>query len=300
MEVEWQKFHFVDGIDVFLFDGYKFSSHPGLSARYPFTYKRAVDILRDLVESKISVSAAARACIDMFPTEEDGKEDGRGLFGHFLLTMAGQIPYHHHGQAKLVRLIMCLYSSAKFGKISEATLGKGYPTFYSMDQFQISIYENYVPDLDESEDRTPGDPLAYNLNTAAFYARLAQAGFPHMSCYAVAALSDGLEETHDEPQYPQYADDLYVSLASLWISYAGQALYTQLVETRPEDDKAKKHHYKLGKLYKGPQFGLERWTFWKNALQRAGENGKAREQARKLAKRAGDLMEAIERCTQEA
>lgn len=82
----------------------------------------------------------------------------------------------------------------------------------------------------------------------------------------------------------------------MWILCAGQNLFVQVVQVPIASSiREEKGSMKPGPLFIGPSFGLERWRFWKNALAAAIEREGAGDECKRLAHRAVDLMDAIER-----
>jgi hypothetical protein len=55
------------------------------------------------------------------------------------------------------------------------------------------------------------------------------------------------------------------------------------------------HKIKQGKLYSGPVLGTERWKFWKQALSIAVGKTDISEDSRRLASKAADLMDVMEK-----
>ncbi|KAK3314884.1 hypothetical protein B0H66DRAFT_563870 [Apodospora peruviana] len=271
--------------------------HPNSSQS--FKNKTAMVILRDLIQGKITTFDATRAVLDMLPSREEclkggdnGWNEAKGqhaALSQWFCDMAMQIPYNHRAQAWLVQLLVTISRSERSGGMSHGPLGEGYPIFVSMEQFGIDVYEQFEPDIED--DLWPGDPVAHGLNSTAFLARLSLAGFPGFVRNAFRTMRN----LESEPSDPRYTD-LSVSTAALRVLYGGQTLYIQAVEA-PVTEDSNSAHFKPGKLYKGPQFGIERWAFWKEALKAAGEKPeeKMSEQSRKLAAAAAELMEAIEK-----
>lgn len=135
----------------------------------------------------------------------------------------------------------------------------------------------------------PDDPEEYaqGLNSSAFLARLTQSGFLH-SPFPIWVMRWSLEDTVDDHK----VRDCLVTSAALWIAFAGQAIYTQVVEA-PLPEKTE-GIYKNGNLYHGPEMGLERWVFWKKVLTATSNDKEASEECQRLAGNAADLMDAIE------
>lgn len=143
---------------------------------------------------------------------------------------------------------------------------------------------------DFSED-DPDGPMQYSLhlNSSGFLARLTQCGFIDDAMFFVWAMRESLEETitHRESR------ESLVSSAAVWVLLAGQALYTLVVEAPiPDENKAL---YRTGQLCDGPQFGLERWRFWKESFVTVVATKETGEECRRLAERAAEMMDVIER-----
>jgi hypothetical protein len=85
----------------------------------------------------------------------------------------------------------------------------------------------------------------------------------------------------------------FVSAAAMWILCAGQTVFEMVVQLpkRREDGQ----EYATGPLFQGPKLGLERWKFWKKSFLVAAERTGADEECERLARRAADLMDSIER-----
>lgn len=93
------------------------------------------------------------------------------------------------------------------------------------------------------------------------------------------------------------SDDCYsgrVMTAAVWIVYAGQWLFTQMVQCPRAMDSWDERACSAGSLYTGSVLGLTRWTYWKEALKTASESEKAHEEARRLTRKAVAFMDAIE------
>jgi hypothetical protein len=105
-------------------------------------------------------------------------------------------------------------------------------------------------------------------------------------------MRDALEEDEND-------DQIYSCLvrsAALWILFSGQNLFVQIVQVPMSfNTEGGKTSTRAGSLYDGPNFGLERWRFWKKALAVAIERQGSNEECKRLASKAMDLMGAIER-----
>ncbi|KAJ5155263.1 hypothetical protein N7492_008066 [Penicillium capsulatum] len=86
--------------------------------------------------------------------------------------------------------------------------------------------------------------------------------------------------------------------AAVWILYAGQWLFTEVVETPRSLTASDERRWGPGELYKGPVLGLPRWKFWKQALHAASGNKNARDEAQRFAHKAVDFMDDLEKVYQ--
>ena len=70
-----------------------------------------------------------------------------------------------------------------------------------------------------------------------------------------------------------------LSIAALWVIFAGQAMYPQIVEA-PEPKE--RQSYMQGELYQGPTLGLTQRMFWKDAFMIAAQKKASSDGARRL------------------
>ncbi|KAK4215624.1 hypothetical protein QBC37DRAFT_371889 [Rhypophila decipiens] len=276
-EDEYVQFTLDEGVEVLVFKDGSTDLNNGYSD------KRVVLTLQKYIHGKITLDEATRTMLDFVP-----KGNGSGSFGGCMMQVAGQIPYTHRlGHARLVQLLRNVYYF----------LGSA-----SLNQFGIEIYENFEPDLEtEYNDRpTPADPYCQTLNLGCFFAQLSQNGLFNMATEGIRTMRR-LEQTEFDDGAYRYTD-CYVSLAALWIIFAGQSLYTAVVEAydprlSPGGQKQNALH-DPGPLYKGPISGKERWAFWRDALKAAAERENGSDESRRLAKNAAEVMDVIERSFQ--
>lgn len=106
--------------------------------------------------------------------------------------------------------------------------------------------------------------------------------------YAIWTLRANLEESHSENAYSGR-----ISGAAVWILYAGQWLFTEIVECPRLLTPENKRFWGVGSLYTGPILGLVRWKFWHKGFAAATENRRASDESRQIAQKAVDLMDAI-------
>ncbi len=120
-------------------------------------------------------------------------------------------------------------------------------------------------------------------------ARVLLCGFLDYSSFPIWEMRAHLETKMTDQRAFQFA----ISSAALWFILAGQAIFTQVVES-PNYPRASPDAHKTGELYNGPEMGLERWRFWKDAHLAAGGDKEVDEEHCLLARRGSAVMEAIE------
>jgi len=253
-----------------------------------FADKKALPILQLCLDNKLSVNDAAKKLIAMLPepAQHQQRSAETDLFGSFLCDMAGQIPYHHSAQTRLAQLIQRLAQSTKFQGLGDE---EGYQFCYTMDNFKMHLRESYSPYFVDDPDDPLSDQYIYHTNFSGFLARLTQCGFLSYSALAFWTLREALEKKYQD----QDVFNCLVSSAAVWILLAGQAIYTQVVET-PISKEHRSALWSLGEMYHGPETGKERWRFWKERFGDTAGKKEANEKCRELAKKAAGLMAAIE------
>lgn len=113
----------------------------------------------------------------------------------------------------------------------------------------------------------------------------------HDASYAVIVLRETLE-TGSSAEDPRYNG--CIASASMWIIYAGQWLFTEIVKSPPTTSKSNEGLWRNGPLYTGSVLGLERWKFWRQAFEDACVNVQVSSESRALAEKAMNFMNAIE------
>ena len=81
-----------------------------------------------------------------------------------------------------------------------------------------------------------------------------------------------------------------------FILYAGQVALTQVVQLPDQELFNVNDLLKPGGLYAGSAKGLERWKFWKKALEAAAENEGTATEYRVMARKAARMMNCLEEC----
>lgn len=142
-------FNLDDGLTVLYYDHTPSSTDSRKGSKQKFSQKRAIVILRDFIQSKISPSAAAIAFLDLLPDLRDYVNSGAaGNAAHgehwglatFLVDMATQIPYNHPAQAKLVQLIERISDSDNVGGMEQLSIHL-YETFGGKYSFSFCAWE---------------------------------------------------------------------------------------------------------------------------------------------------------------
>ncbi|KAH8901757.1 hypothetical protein GQ53DRAFT_835395 [Thozetella sp. PMI_491] len=249
-----------------------------------FADTRALDALQRYFRGKVSLEMAAKELVSMLPSTAD-KSRGREInqFSLFLCLISRQIPHKHTAQIRLSELVHQVSLSPKLMN------GQGQEDIFefceSMDNFQMHLREWFSPRT--GPDPEDADACFHDLNFAAFLARLSQCGFVKTPSYAIWTMRDCLEESIND----QESLGPSIGMAAVWVIYAGQNLYTHVVEI-PDTERGNVS-YQPGKLYHGHALGLERWKFWREALRSVSQKLSSDEYQR-MAYNAAELMEAIE------
>lgn len=85
----------------------------------------------------------------------------------------------------------------------------------------------------------------------------------------------------------------YISSAALWIHYYGPCLFYAIARSPLKKSRRNEQSFRVGPLYSGSAFGIERWNFWRNSFEFASEQGKLNVESRDLALNASFLMDEI-------
>lgn len=149
------------------------------------------------------------------------------------------------------------------------------------------------------------------LNLQSYAARIAGLGLAPLECYAIWALTDALEGVMtpirgapDEVNpNPAAVEDLpfKTAAAAEWIVHAGHVLYRRDEEVYgtaggPLWRLGKAEARRLRRKYRGTAgLCLARWTLWKQRFAVIRDSDKVDEGTQKVAGRAYDGMERIER-----
>ena len=103
-----------------------------------------------------------------------------------------------------------------------------------------------------------------------------------------------MRSAFEEPPYSSEDFDSRVLAAAQWIVHAGQVLF-RLAQLPPDIPAESKEIWEPGPLYRGEaRYSLHRWQFWKTGFKNAAEKGDVGNEAKMLALKAANLMDALE------
>ncbi|KAJ5109438.1 hypothetical protein N7456_006113 [Penicillium angulare] len=211
--------------------------------------------------------------------KEDAAEHEHGMFTHVLLDLVWKIPYHHSAQDDLVRLVISMQNMAKLGTIAEDKA-----TWVNAVEIYAKLTVNFEPGTPEEQQ---------SINEYAFLARLSAAGILGDVKFATTHLKAMLEADVDyENNDPLYSGR--IAEATMWIIYAGQWLFKELVQSPCAREPSDKGAFLPGPLYSGSILGITRWLFWKKVLEVARESTRVSDETRRLTTKAVDFMNALE------
>lgn len=296
---------------------------------------KAFHIIRRYLDENgdLSIKQTIKALHDMLPERtEDRAETQHSNFSHTVLDIVEQIPYSHPAHERLARLLHGLQRSSKLTDrvvdeedVSQKTRGIHlYPSIADTRPLGLRTGHSTLTSLNSSKQCVSAAPVScllqfavgacqrielihsaagfeastpeeeHAINISSFLARLCSYGMFGRPLWAIWTLRLYLE-------YPN-SDDCYsgsILIAAVWIIYAGQWIFTQMVQTPFAMDPWYENACSTGDLYTGPILGLARWRFWKEAFDAASESEKVHDDARRLARKAVVFMGAIEQLEQD-
>lgn len=152
---------------------------------------------------------------------------------------------------------------------------------------------------------------AKNLSLTTFYARLYKNGFTFLPDFPAHSMSCAFEESNLATLSPVTA----VVITAPWILLTGQLFFRNMVkplkdgrqtyqgmapgkryvEIVPEEERLEIPSFIVDKSPRVRTFSIRRWRFWKDELARARDHKDLDEEYKKLANRAFELMDVIER-----
>lgn len=219
-----------------------------------------------------------------------------------------QIPYDHQAHVKLAQLIVGLknrpsptHNKRKFDDMQHVL-------WADLPYWRPKCRHTWAPAADEARDAIresllfglPPEGLEQELSSIqqgwtrcnAFVARLTTIpGAPDYEVYAIHALRWALEVKDLSPQ----DIGMNVPAAAVWISYAGEWIYSSQREWDPLHSEGHADPAHGGTLWNGKKgFCSERWALWKESFRMVAENDAVIGEARQFARRAVEKMTQIE------
>lgn len=131
------------------------------------------------------------------------------------------------------------------------------------------------------------------VNFNAFCANLAEChAWESDPTFAIWAMRDAFEQQPDS----NYRHDYIVLAAAQWILWYGHSLFKQVLWYGKAAEGEKASMWKFGRLYEGKgQLDRSRWEFWEKGFREAAANADYEDECRRIAQKAADLMQAIEK-----
>ena len=154
----------------------------------------------------------------------------------------------------------------------------------------------------------PENPIAY-VNFHAFAANVFEHRLFRITDpdWAIWALRDGLEETHDK-ENEKGVRDAYILAAAQWILWFGQTLYKSLLLASSSSKNSglkEERAWRPGPMYSGKAvLSIDRWHFWIDRFIVYGSSsekpdrsvlGPCSEECQRLARKAAEMMDVLER-----
>ncbi|KAJ5326653.1 hypothetical protein MYU51_001913 [Penicillium brevicompactum] len=209
------------------------------------------------------------------------------MFTHTLLDLVGKIPHSHPAQDDIIRLLVRLKTSTKLN-IAVNDPEYEWQFYVGLTYFYRAFRERCC---DARFDPSTSEETQF-INESAFLARLSAAHMYSDASVAVTGLCQTLE-TEDASENPRYNG--FIAAASMWIIHAGQWIFAEVVRSPRGTSKGDEGIWSNGPLYTGSVQGIERWKFWRKALEDSQANVQISSESRALAGKAKDFMDAVER-----
>ena len=206
-------------------------------------------------------------------------------------SIAGQIPFDHPWQDKLVLTLKALKSVPSPDRCDREECEHTWGSLWdALPVFGAGTREmwNNAPFEDENDPSqqhfTAFSPSAW-LNCNAFQARITVALVSCFDLYAMWLFRHCLEEEHRPENL-----DINIPALAMWVHFAGQRLYHNAACPHQEEAKTTFYH--------PPQFivpfSKNRWDFWIGQLEVVQNYGALKAETRKFAADALGTMQAIE------
>ncbi|KFY63057.1 hypothetical protein V496_04219 [Pseudogymnoascus sp. VKM F-4515 (FW-2607)] len=247
-------------------------------------------VLRDFLQPDSSVSSVdvAERVVNVFPYKY---ADLRQLISVFF-EIAEQIPYHHPSHLKLVKLMWLVGRSAHhFEKPRQKDSGA------DTSHYRISEFYGRIADatVDYQFDPGTGDvnPARY-VNCQSFLSLIMDAGLWIPTTRPVLyVMSRTFEESHEK----ETSDirDAWIMGAAQWILWSGQSLIKLHLDPIGKIRHIGTPLQDIDVIVTTKPITLDMWHTWTVEFQKASESDEFGEECRDVAKRAANLMEALEK-----
>ncbi|KAI0479322.1 hypothetical protein GGR56DRAFT_634446 [Xylariaceae sp. FL0804] len=257
------------------------------------TSARLAGILRNFLQpdSATSLDEAAGSILKLIPPNASHSTEVR-IFGDYCVELADQIPYYHPSHLKLARLLQRLNISSKF--TDKIPLPDGSEDFDSYQLLEEAMRDNiHFPEQD--------DPKVF-VNFQAFVATAMAVGINGKNMghsWGVQTMRDAFETRQ---KMKSWEVESYVMGAAQWILIYGQSLFQhiQCPVSKAEEQQMRDHSWRLGDGYPKPDAveprSVDRWRFWRDCFDSAAQDAGSGEECKKVARKAAELMKAIDMC----
>ncbi|KAK7978429.1 hypothetical protein PG988_005919 [Apiospora saccharicola] len=239
-----------------------------------------------------------------------GESVERTMVYHVFLDAAEQIPYDHMCQMKLARLVFALRGPPRTGTVEKLGPTKDDPR-YRFDSATLNevISEHWwrlvaYPLKHPYEEVNLEEPASREraqrwIKVNAFYANISVWSWDKTSSYMrrvmALAFDNGFDDLHGLKPYARwtrdekYWRDPHVSAAAQWIIYSGQYIFRGLMNPSETLEIEHESPFRLPRVEP-----LSDWRRWKQGFRDVSNDPERQDEARALAKRAANLMEALE------
>ncbi|KFY34462.1 hypothetical protein V494_06758 [Pseudogymnoascus sp. VKM F-4513 (FW-928)] len=247
-------------------------------------------VLRDFLQpdSTMSPIDAAESVIDAFPYKYP---DLRQLIS-VCFEIAEQIPYDHPSHPKLVRLLWLIGQSAHhFEKPRQKNPTAG-SSHLRIAEFYSCLAEATI---DHQIDPGTGDKKpARFVNRQAFLSHIMEGGFWMPSTRPIIyVMARTFGESHEKET--SEIRDAWVMGAAQWVLWSGQSIFKlhlgPVRQLRHRDTSIQD----TNQITNTAPITLQSWHKWTSEFRKAAESDGFGEECRDVARRAADLMEALEK-----
>ncbi|KAK8078307.1 hypothetical protein PG996_004477 [Apiospora saccharicola] len=222
-----------------------------------------------------------------------GESVERTMVYHVFLDAAEQIPYDHMCQMKLARLVFALRGPPRTGTVEKLVRDRrqskglvAYPLKHPYEEVNL-------------EEPASRERAQRWIKVNAFYANISVWSWDKTSSYMrrvmALAFDNGFDDLHGLKPYARwtrdekYWRDPHVSAAAQWIIYSGQYIFRGLMNPSETLEIEHESPFRLPRVEP-----LSDWRRWKQGFRDVSNDPERQDEARALAKRAANLMEALE------